>query len=102
MKSEKTNKQQKNFGASAGGLGKRIFSREALLLRGRRKGDPDTKSGLGTKNGLGIILFFAIFSLLSARSAEKIFTFVSIQWKKVCVPKIGFPKCLNFQLTMFL
>ena len=35
--------------ASPGGPGRRIFSRGALLLRGGRKGDPDTKSGLGTK-----------------------------------------------------
>ena len=41
-------KPQKN-GVSAGGLEKQIFSRETLLLRGGRKGDPDTKSGLGKK-----------------------------------------------------
>ena len=37
------------FFVSTGGLGKRIFSRETLLLRGGRKGDPDTKSGLGKR-----------------------------------------------------
>ena len=43
---EKTPKKRKKIAVSAGGLGRRIFSRETLLLRGRRKGDPDTKSGL--------------------------------------------------------
>ena len=41
-------KQSSFFFVSAGGLVKQIFSRETLLLRGGRKGDPDTKSGLGT------------------------------------------------------
>ena len=31
------------------GKRRRMFSRGALLLRGGRKGDPDTESGLGTK-----------------------------------------------------
>ena len=45
---KKTEKKTRIFAVSAGGLGRRIFSRETLLLRGGRKGDPDTKSGLGT------------------------------------------------------
>ena len=71
----KPSKKQNIFGASHGGPGRRIFSREALLLRGGRKGDPDTKSGLGkTTNNFSC----AIFSLLSARSAEKIFRLAPI------------------------
>ena len=44
---KKMEKKLSFFFVSAGGLEKRIFSRETLLLRGGRKGDPDTKSGLG-------------------------------------------------------
>jgi len=47
MKKKRIKKKSSFFFVFAGGLEKRIFSRESLLLRGGRKGDPDTKSGLG-------------------------------------------------------
>ena len=44
---KKKRKKSRIFFVSAGGPEKQIFSKETLLLRGGRKGDPDTKSGLG-------------------------------------------------------
>ena len=111
-------KKQSFFFVSAGGLEKRIFSRETLLLRGGRKGDPDTKSGLGTKtrrststststffvNRSADSTFFVnrsqvcVPSQLIARSAKKIFCILpqNFDFQKVCVPPWRFRKILEF------
>ena len=98
--------------------GKRIFSRETLLLRGGRKGDPNTKSGLGTKtrrststststffvNRSADSRFFVnrsqvcVPSWLIARSAKKFFYILLkiVDVLKICVPPWRFRKILEF------
>ena len=118
MKKKTQKKTRFFFFVSAEGLEKRIFSRETLLLRGGRKGDPDTKSGLGTKtrrststststffvNRSADSTFFVnrsqvcVPSQLIARSAKKIFCILpqNFDFQKVCVPPWRFRKIIEF------
>ena len=114
-KTKKNIKQiQSFFFMPTGGLEKRIFSRETLLLRGGRKGDPDTKSGLGTKTRRSTSTFFVnrsadstffvnrsqvcVPSQLIARSAKNFFCILpqNFDFQKVCVPPWRFRKILEF------